>query len=224
MPHDTDSFVVRLRAVDTTALSDACDQLGLTPSILTHLHAVAAPRRIAGRAITVTLGPADDVPGARHLATAAIESAGPDDVLLVAHQGRTDCAGWGGTLSRAAQSRGVAGTIVDGVVRDVDEADELDYTVISAGATPRTARNRAKEVAWNEPVDIAGHRIEPGDYVVADRSGVIVIAATQIREVLDLAETAVEREAAMALALDQGRPVSEVMGASYEHQMTRHSA
>jgi 4-hydroxy-4-methyl-2-oxoglutarate aldolase len=211
-----DPLVARLRAVDSPALSDACDQLGLSPAVITHLRAVAASRRIAGRVVTVSLGTRDGTVPTRHLGTAAIDASGADHVVVVAHEGRTECAGWGGTLSRAAAARGIAGTIVDGAVRDVDEANELGYPVIASAVTPRTARGRVVEIAWNESISIAGQRIDPGDYVMADASGIIVIAAAHIADVLTRAELAVAREAAMAAEIDAGTPVSEVMGASYE--------
>src|SRR5207249_9573905 len=88
------------------------------------------------------------------------------------HQGRTDCAGWGGNLSRAARVRGIAGTLVHGAVRDVDEARDLVYPVYAVAATPHTARGRAQEHAWNETITFAGVRVEPGDYVIADGTGI----------------------------------------------------
>ncbi|MDH4280456.1 MAG: hypothetical protein OEW83_20520 [Acidimicrobiia bacterium] len=71
----------------------------------------------------------------------------------MAHQGRGDCAGWGGNLSRAARKREVAGTIVHGAVRDVDEAIEISYPVFATEATPLTARGRAEEKAWGATVE-----------------------------------------------------------------------
>jgi regulator of RNase E activity RraA len=216
-----DDLVSRLRALDTCAVSDALDSHGL-PSAVGGLRPLAAQRPTAGRAVTVLLGvpaaaPAP-VPGApkRHLSTAAVDASGPGDVIVVAHQGRTDCAGWGGLLSRAAVIRGIDGVVVDGVARDLAEAAGVGLPVFASGSTSVTARGRAVEVCWGEPVEFAGVPVAPGDLVLADAGGVVIIPSAHTEAVLATAERIAATEAAMAAALDAGRPVSEVMGATYE--------
>jgi 4-hydroxy-4-methyl-2-oxoglutarate aldolase len=206
-----------LDQLDSCALSDACDTLHIDPPAITGLGNLTGRRRIAGRAVTVLLGPPTGEPSTRHLCTTAIEAAGPGDVIVVAHQGRLDCAGWGGNLSRAAQGRGVEGTIVDGAMRDVDEAADIAYPVFATGATPRTARRRTQEHAWNVPVEIAGVTVNPGDLIVADATGIIVIAAEHSQQVIATAVDIVAKEAAMAADIAAGIPVSTVMGTNYEH-------
>jgi 4-hydroxy-4-methyl-2-oxoglutarate aldolase len=214
-------LVSRLRVLDTCAVSDALDSHGL-PSAVSGLRPLAAQRPTAGRAVTVLLGvpaaaPAPP-PGApkRHLSTAAVDAAGPGDVIVVAHQGRTDCAGWGGLLSRAAVIRGIDGVVVDGAARDLAEATAVGLPVFASASTAVTARGRAVEVSWGGPVDFAGVPVSPGDLVLADAGGVVVIPSAHAETVLATAERIAATEAAMAAALDAGRPVSEVMGASYE--------
>ena len=219
-----DDTVARLRALDSCAVSDACDRLGLDGRVSTTLRPTTGPVKIAGRAVTVLLGPPASSAGggptgagsARHLCAAATDAATAADLLVVAHQGRTDCAGWGGNLSRAAAKRGAAGTIVDGAVRDVDEAIELGYPVFAPAVTPRTARGRAVEHDWAVTVTIDGIAVAPGDYVIADSTGTVFVPAADIDEVLAAAEAIATKEAAMAADLDRGRPVSDVMGVDYE--------
>ena len=211
-------FVKRLRTLDTCAVSDALDRHGLT-GVVGGLRPLAAQRPLAGRAVTVQLGPPPAEPTAtprRHLGTAAVDASGPDDVIVIAHQGRTDCAGWGGLLSRAAATRGIEGVVVDGAVRDVTEASEAGLPVFARASTPVTARGRAVELAWGEPVEVAGIPVAPGDLVLADAGGVVVIAAARAGDVLSTAERIAATEAAMAAAIEAGTPVSEVMGKSYE--------
>ena len=116
-------------------------------------------------------------------------------------------------------TRGVAGTIVHGAARDIDEATEIGYPVYASGATPRTARGRTQEHAWNIDVDIAGVTIHPGDLIVADATGIVVIPATHADAVLDLATTIVQNEAAMATEIVAGTPISTVMGTAYERML-----
>jgi regulator of RNase E activity RraA len=216
-----DHLVSRLRALDTCAVSDSLDRHGL-PSAIGGLRPLAAQRPAAGRAVTVQLGvpaaapaPSPGTPK-RHLSTAAVDASGPGDVILIAHQGRTDCAGWGGLLSRAAVIRGIDGVVVDGAARDLAEAAAVGLPVFASASTSVTARGRAVEVCWGEPVEFAGVPVAPGDLVLADAGGVVVIPSAHAETVLATAERIAATEAAMAAALDAGRPVSEVMGATYE--------
>ncbi|QJY49394.1 RraA family protein [Pseudonocardia broussonetiae] len=210
-------LVARLAAVDACAVSDALDRHGIR-GVVTGLHPLAAPRSFAGRAVTVLLGPPDST-GAlprRHLGTAAVDASGPGRVVVVAHQGRTDCAGWGGLLSRAAAARGIEGVLVDGAARDLAEAAAAGLPVHARAATPVTARTRAVEHAWDVPVDVDGVRVAPGDLVLADSGGVVVVPAGRADEVLATAERIAATEAAMARAIEAGTPVSDVMGTTYE--------
>jgi regulator of RNase E activity RraA len=207
--------VSRLRRLDTCAVSDALDKLKERGSV-SELRPLTGPAKIAGRVVTVKLAADDGRPSKRHLCTAAIEAAEPGDVIVVEHHARDDCAGWGGILSTAASHRGLAGTIVDGLARDVDESRELDYPVFARGATPSTARGRIVEKDWNVPVDIGGVVVHPGDLVIADGSGVVFVSKVHENAVLDAAEAIAAREHAMAKAVREGRPVSQVMGGDYE--------
>jgi 4-hydroxy-4-methyl-2-oxoglutarate aldolase len=214
---DVSDQVARLRLLDTCAVSDALDRHGIH-GVVAGLVSVAADAPLAGRAVTVLLG-APNTGGstpARHLGAAAVDSACSDDVIVVDHQGRTDCAGWGGLLSRAAARRGVAGVVVDGLARDVGEARDFGLPVHARAATPITARGRAVEHAWGEPVELAGVPVRPGDLVLGDRNGVVVIPAEQAEQVLAAAERIAATEASMAAAIDTGTPVSDVMGKTYE--------
>lgn len=211
------NLVERLAAVDSCAVSDALDRHGIR-GVVGGLRPLAAHRSFVGRAVTVLLGP--PVPGdelsKRHLGTAAVDASGPGQVVVVAHQGRTDCAGWGGLLSRAAAARGIEGVLVDGAARDLAEAAEAGLPVHARVATPVTARTRAVEHAWDVPVELDGITVTPGDLVLADSGGVVVVPAARAEEVLATAERIAATEAAMARAIDVGTPVTDVMGTTYE--------
>lgn len=220
-----DALVQAAAQAGTCALSDALDALQLT-GVLPGLHALSGVSAIAGRAVTVELAPfgtptRGDGP-ARHLCTAAVDHAGPGDVIVVAHPGPHDGAapaGWGGILSLAAHLRGVEGTVVGGSARDVDEARELGYGVFGLRPTPVTARGRVAEISWGEPIEISGVTVSPGDVIVADENSVICIAADRAAEVVERAQAIVSREAAIAAAVRSGVPVSEAMGANYEQML-----
>jgi regulator of RNase E activity RraA len=205
----------RLARLDTGAVSDALERLGLKGAVA-GIACLSGSHRIAGRVVTVKLVAAAGRTSKQHLATGAIEASGPGDVLVVEHRSRVDCAGWGGILSRAAKARGIAGTVVDGFVRDVDESREIGYPVFARGATPKTARGRIVEDGWNVSVEIGGVEVRPGDLVLADGSGVVFVSKDRVEEVLLAAEEIAAKERAMTAAIEAGTPVSRVMGGDYE--------
>lgn len=215
-------YVERLRKLDACAVSDALDKLGLAGAV-NGLPQRASARRIAGRVVTVKLVKAGDAPAAvgppRHLGTTAVETAGPDDVIVVEQRTGIEAGSWGGILSLGAKLRGIAGVVADGPVRDIDEARQYDLPVFCAALTARTARGRVAEAGTNVPVTIRDHPVAPGDYVIADNSAVVFIAAADIERVLAAAEQIAAREAAMAKALQAGKPITEVMGANYENML-----
>jgi 4-hydroxy-4-methyl-2-oxoglutarate aldolase len=214
-----DEVITRLKRLDVCALSDALDRLKLPPAI-TGVTPQTVRGRIAGRITTVKVA-AGNKPGGspRHLCTAAIEAAEAGGIVVVEQRTGIDAAGWGGILSRAAQARGLSGAIVEGPARDIDEAAEIGFPVFARSATARTARGRIHEAETGTPVHIGGHTVHPGDYAVADSSGIVFITPDDVERVLEAAEAIAAREAAMTKDVVAGRPVSEVMGASYEQML-----
>ena len=213
--------VARLLRLDTPAVSDATDRLELAGRVI-DLPRVSTGRRIAGRVLTVKLGTGERLEGKpRHLCTSAVEAAEPGDILVIEQRTGIDAAGWGGILSNAAKAREIAGVIVDGPARDIDESRDLDFPVFARRVTPTTARGRIVEEAFNEPVSIGDVTVSPGDYVIADGSGIVFIAAGDINRVLETAEMIAAREAAMTRDVLAGKPVSQVMGADYEFLLDR---
>lgn len=214
--------LTRLRRLDVCALSDAIDSLGLPPAV-TGVKPMTVPRRICGLALTVKLaaGPPPENAPARHLCTAALDMADARHVIVIEQRTGIDAAGWGGVLSNAAFARGVCGAIVEGAARDLDEAAELGFPVYARGATARTARTRIHEISTGQPVQLGDHELHMGDYVAADRSGVVIIAAIEIERVLAAAEKIARREFDMTKRMLAGDTPSEVMGASYENMLKK---
>ena len=210
--HDT---LARLARLDSCAVSDALDKLGLTGAV-TGIPRLTTTRRISGRVHTVRMDKDDGSPSTRHLGTMAIEASQPGDIIVMEQRTGIDAACWGGNLSFGARLREVAGVIVDGPARDIDEARDYDFPVFARTATARTARGRIREGATDVPITVGEVTVHPGDFVVADGSAVVFIAQSQIDRVLDAAEAIVARERAMVAALKEGTAISEVMGRNYE--------
>jgi 4-hydroxy-4-methyl-2-oxoglutarate aldolase len=211
-------LVARLARLDTCAVSDAMESLGMQGAAV-GIHAVTVDQAVAGRVITVELTPFTGEPAARHLGTAAIDAATPGDIIVIANGGRDTVSGWGGVLSAGATSHAVAAVITDGGVRDIDQAKAFGLPVYARGAVPHSARGRVVESRWNEPITVAGVAVAPGDYVIADGSGVVFVPATQADAIIAAAETIAAKEHLMAAGALAGEPMVEVMGRNYESML-----
>jgi len=218
-----DSLTARLAALDTCAVSDALDKLGL-PGAVIGIAALTGPAKVAGRVVTTKLGaPLPGLPK-RHLGAGAVMAAKPGDIIVVEHRGRIDVSGWGGLLSRGAVRRGVAAVLVDGACRDIDESRALGLPVFARAAVPVTARGRVAEHSCQEPITFGAVAVKPGDLVIADGSGIVFVDQTRAEDILSTAEDIHAREQRMAEAIDAGRAIGEVMSADYEDMLKRQEA
>ena len=179
--------------------------------------------KVAGFAVTVErepLGQPGAQPGTRpssdhgdaHILTGAIAGAGPDDVIVVANAGRTDVSSWGGIVSVGAAVRSVRGVITDGACRDVGQARELGFPVFARAQVPVTARGRLRQKSAGEPVLVGAVTVRPGDVVMADEGGVVVIPRERAAEVLDAAQRLAAREAAIEAEVRAGVPLPSDAG------------
>ena len=201
----------RLRRLDSCAVSDALDTLRLAGATTGLGPLWAVPAAVAGRVRTVQAGPRESGRPAQHIGAAAIEAAGHDDVLVIANRGRTDVSCWGGILAVAACRRAIGGVVIDGACRDIAESEDLAFPVFGRAVVPVSARGRIVQLSMEEPIEVAGTIVRPGDAVLADRNGVVFVAAARLDRVLTLAERITAREDAMAEAVRGGQPVTKVM-------------
>jgi 4-hydroxy-4-methyl-2-oxoglutarate aldolase len=213
------NFIVRLEKLDSCAVSDALDSIGI-PGAHSGIPRRSTLQSIAGSVQTVKLSDKAPEGGSkRHLGTAAIEASDDKTVIVVEQRTGIDCAGWGGVLANAAQIKGVRGVILEGPARDIDEYEEIGFPVFSRFTTPHTARGRVYEESYGEPVQVGDTEIKNGDYVIADGSGVVFIPALIAEKVISIAETIAEKERLMTLDVRAGKAVSEVMGTNYEKML-----
>lgn len=205
----------RLKSLGACAVSDALDALGIAGHAPGLVPMTVRGSAVAGRVVTVQLGPSSAAAHS-HLGAAAVDSAAPGDVIVVANGGRTDCAGWGGLLSAGAKARGVEAVVVDGAARDIDEAQDLGLPVFARAATPTTARGRVVQTGWGEPIRVGGTDVSPGDWMVADGSGVVFVPGEKIEQVLQRAARIADIEEHLAEEIQSGREVTDVMDERYE--------
>lgn len=161
--------------------------------------------RVAGPALPVTTAPADNLP--LHL---AVEQATPGEVLVVDGRG-TRCGYWGEILTVAAQQRGIAGLIIDGGVRDVDQLAELSFPVFSTSiAIPGTAKN--DEGTIGKTIRLHGLIVTRGDIVVADTDGVVIIPQAEADRVLAASQARQEAEVGYLERLRSGELTMDIYG------------
>jgi 4-hydroxy-4-methyl-2-oxoglutarate aldolase len=215
-----DPYIERLSKLDTCAVSDAADSLGIA-CVADGITAKWDCPRIAGRAVTVKLTAGSNKGSKRHLGTSAIEAATSNHIIVVDNRGRSEAAGWGGVLSYAAKQKGLQGVIIDGACRDIDESKSIGFPVYAKTVIPKTARGRIKELSFNEEIEMNGITVQPEDLVLADGSGVVFIPHERASEIIELAEKIAAREAEMIKKIKSGLSVAEVMGANYESMLKK---
>jgi regulator of RNase E activity RraA len=205
-----DDLVKRLAKLDTCAASDALDRLALRGATI-GIRPVWPCARIVGRAVTCKIKPAGVEKSKVHLGTPAIEAAKESDIIVVDNGGRPDVSAWGGLLSLASKQKKLSGVVIDGACRDVDESRDVGFPVYARAVVPVTARGRIMQDSINQEIQCGGVQVHPGDLVIADGSGVVIIPSSRAEEVVSEAEKITAHEAKMAEAVRGGRSVVEVM-------------
>jgi len=203
-------IVQRLSKLDTCAVSDALDRLGLKGA--THgVRPMWSCPKIVGRAVTMKIKPVGLEQPKQHLGTAAIVAGQAGDIIVIDNGGQPDNSGWGGLLSLAAKSKGLSGVVIDGACRDIDESRDVGFPVYARAAVPMTARGRVMQDSFNQEIQFVGVQVHPGDLLIADGSGVVFIPRAKEEEVIKEAETVAATEARMADGIRQGLSVLEVL-------------
>ncbi len=199
-----------LKRLSTTNVSDALDALGLKGSTYGIRPIFEGAGKIVGEAVTLKLTAAGETKGKTHLGIKAIEAAKAGDVVVVDNGGRLDTSCWGGILANGAQLKGISGVVIDGACRDVDDYVEIGFPVYARGAVVATARGRIMEESTNALIQFGGVQVRPGDTVIADRSGVVIIPQEHLEKVLQKAQELFAKEESMIADLRSGLSSYEV--------------
>ncbi|KAL4971593.1 ribonuclease E inhibitor RraA/Dimethylmenaquinone methyltransferase [Aspergillus desertorum] len=204
------SNLTRLAALDTNAVSDALDFLRLKGATY-GLRPLWECPKIVGLASTVKVGPKTGTAATAHPFTPVIDAITTEDRILVISGGLEGVSCWGDIIANASKAKGIRGTVIDGMCRDIDGSREVGYPVYGRNVTMISGRSRLVQVASGTPVQMRGVTVREGDYVIADRCGTVFIPQERIEDVLTLAERVDHRERLMIEEVRAGKPVSEVM-------------
>lgn len=208
-------MIEAFHALSTPTISDALDVLLLSGGCL-GLRPVVMGHKIAGPAYTVRYIPiGTEKTGAGDF----LDDVPAGSVVVLDNGGRTYCTVWGDLMTRIAKRNGVAGTVIDGVCRDVDLIRELRYPIFTRGAFMVTGKGRAQLASVQETVTIGEQSVQPGDVVIADDSGVVVVPKSRAEEVLRTAQGIAEREDRIKRMIEEGLTLKEARSREGYHQI-----
>lgn len=177
-------LIQALKKMDTASISDAMDKLGIQCGLL-GIQAVVEGNKICGDAFTVHYIPCGVEKGT---VGDFIDDVQPGQVVVIDNGGRLYCTVWGDIMTYTAKTKGIEGTLIDGVCRDVNGIKELGYGIYTKGKYMVTGKERVTVDAVNIPVAISGVQVRPGDIILGDDSGALVIPKERAEEVLTIAQ------------------------------------
>ncbi|RTE80141.1 hypothetical protein BHE90_005363 [Fusarium euwallaceae] len=203
---------------DTPGVSDALDKLGIPGQAFNIMPLTNYQKTTVGPAFTVRYVPASSPPGS---VGDFIDDVAPGGFVVIDNGGRMDCTVWGDIMTQYAGLRGIAGTVIDGVCRDVDRAISDNYPIFTAGRWMRTGKDRVQVGGVNESIGIGNVRVSPRDIVVADANGVVIVPRDRAREVAALAKTIEKSEEGIRSMISQGSTIAEARERLGYHTLQR---
>lgn len=198
-------LLARLTEVETATVGHFFHGQFLDPA----LRAVLPDARVAGTAVTIAIPGADST-----LLHHALGLVRPGDFLVIDRMGDARHACWGGVVTYAAKLAGVVGAVVDGMATDLVEVRQHRMPLWCRGPSPITTKQLALGGTLNAPVSCGGVTVHPGDAVLADESGVLILRPDQIEAVIAEALARQAREPQTKAKLDAGQKLGAISGAS----------
>jgi len=201
----------------TSTISDALDKFGIGGGCKGITPAIPKVKMV-GIAYTVRYIPVGAVKGT---VGDYIDDVLPGDVVVLDNNSRTDCTVWGDILTVTAKMKGISGTVIDGVFRDVPTILEERYPIFSRGRFMMTGKERVMVEATQVIVSIGEVQVKPGDIIVGDDSGVVVVPQEMAEKVLEAARTIDEAEKCIVEAVREGFSLTEARTKFGYHTLQR---
>lgn len=201
------------RTIPASTWSDALDHFRIA-GVISGLVWRSGTPPLAGRAVTVReeVGPLGSVPVSAFDVGAILDAGHAGDVLVI-DMGGAEVSTCGGLAAHAAVSRRVAGMLIDGGCRDLADIRATGLKLAACHVTPTSGKERARLISINEPITCGGAAVSPGDYIIADETGAVVIPAARFDEIADVALDFQRRDHAFERALGDGKPFGEITAA-----------
>lgn len=198
-----DPSVARFSAYATSTIYEAADRRGeMEPAIRRWIPGA----RLAGRAFTVQCFLGDTTAVIK-----AIDVARPGDVLVVDIGGTDRATAWGASSSAAAKRRGLAGIVTNGAVRDLDEMRAIGLPVYAMAISVRGTAKHGQGI-MSVPVSVGGAVVRPGDIIIGDADGIVVIPVEREQELLTKAAEQKAKEDDKAARIEKGESLASIVG------------
>lgn len=210
-------IVKKFEPFSTPTISDALDKFGIAGGCK-GITPIVSGVKMVGTAYTVRYIPIGAVKGT---VGDYIEDVLPGDVIVLDNNGRTDCTVWGDILTVTAKMKGISGTVIDGVCRDIPTILEEKYPVFSRGKFMMTGKDRVMVEATQVVVSIGKVQVRPGDILVGDDSGVVVVPQEMAEEVLEAATAIKEAENLIIEAVRGGLSLTAARAKFGYHRLQR---
>lgn len=209
------TLIERLQALETPCVSDALDRLGIDGQCA-GIMPLDNGFRLAGPAFTVKYVPADEF--GRSVGD-FVDDIAPGAVPVIDNQARVDVTVWGDLMTTIASQRGLGGTVIDGVCRDLDRALEMDYPLFTRAHWMRTGKDRVRLDGIEVPVTIGGVTVNPGDLLLGDINGVVAIPADRAEEVIETSEMIRDVEDSIRAEILAGSSLRDARARAGYHQL-----
>lgn len=213
-----EQIIERLVKLDVASVSDAMDKIGI-PCGLLGIHAVVPGKHICGRAFTVHYVPNGVVKGN---VGDFLDDVEPGQVVVIDNGGRLYCTVWGDIMTFVATRKGIAGTVIDGVCRDIPGIKENDYAIFTKSTYMVTGKDRVTVDYVNRPVSISGVQVCPNDIILADDTGVVCIPDSVAEKVADIAENIEKTEQAILAEVRKGSSLKDARAKLGYHHLQTH--
>ena len=196
--------------VATASVADAVDKIAGSRGYMDfQIKPRISDKKIVGPAVTIKEGPTDEFLPPTH-ALDAIDESEAGSVIVIGIDGEPNVAVWGGLMTAGAEVNQLAGAVLDGGVRDITEIRrDSDLQVFARSVSPGTTLGRFKTLDANVPVDCGGITVNPGDLIVGDLDGVVVVPNAHVAAVLEMATDIELREAEQARLIRETRSLRE---------------
>ena len=197
-------LIVEFERLSTSIISDAMNRMNSMRAEVKPI--IETERAVVGSATTVQCIVGDNL-----IIHKAIYIAQPGDILVIDAKGHKDTSVWGAIMTKASTLRGIKAVVIDGSIRDLRENKEMRFPIFCIGAVSAgSQKNWGGNI--NVPIHCGGAKVGPGDIIVGDDDGVVVVPASRAAEILERAKRRLTMEEEWIKGIESGKTTLEVIG------------
>jgi regulator of RNase E activity RraA len=218
IPKIDKSIIEEFKKLDSTSISDAMDKIGI-PAGLYGIKPITPGAVMCGQAFTVRYVPCGEVKGT---VGDFLDDVEQGQVCVLDNGGRDYCTVWGDIMAMTAPLKGIAGTLIYGVCRDIKDIRDIKYPIYSNGYYMVTGKDRVEIAEVNGSVTVAYLKVCPGDLIFGDDTGALVVPYDKVEEVLKIANEIDKKEEIIRDCIKRGMSLREArVQTDYHHLQTK---